>query len=160
MLLAFCPTLLCVSCGKSGSRNARFPFTVTNLVHEPSAFSKSPTTETIITFTNGSWFGMQSGRVNFALGLSDYEITVFYDPTNRAVTKIIQQYSVGTQRYWLIDRNGDGIPDQRQILGDREEDVFFGGVWLRARGKPQREVFLDGEWVAIHFADGSWRRLK
>ncbi len=69
----------------------------------------------------------------------------------------VRSTTVGTNRYWLTDRNGDGLPDQRQAFGDKTEEVLFQGQWSRVRGKSSREVFQNGNWMPIQFIDGSWK---
>lgn len=134
--------IFCSAC-KDPSQNSALPFKFTNLVHGVSTFSKTPKTETILHFTNGTWFGHLPDRASLGFGTSDYEITVFFDSSNRAVTKIIQQITIGTNQYWLTDRDGDGVPDQRQAFGNKTEEVLFQGQWSQVRGKSSRELDAD-----------------
>ena len=150
-LLLFC------ACREPASQQTALPFEFTNIVYGVSAFNKTPLTGTFIYFMNGSWFSHYPDRSSLGFGASDYEITVFFDSTNRAVRKIIQQTTVGTNRYWLTDRNGDGLPDERQAFGDKVEEVLFKGEWVEARGKASREIILDGNWTPIQFVEGAWR---
>ena len=145
------------ACSKQVASTQALPFQFTNIVHEPSAFS--PRTQgTIISFTNGFWFSHYPDKLTLGIGTSDYEATAFFDPTNHVVTKIIQQITLGTNHYWLIDRNGDGLPDERRQFSTKVEEVLFRGEWTQTRGRgTAREISADGEWAPIHFERGSWR---
>jgi hypothetical protein len=90
----------------------------------------------------------------------DYEATVFFNPMDRKVTRIVQQTTVGTNHYWLIDQNGDGLPDQRRKFGNKGDDreLLIRGEWLQARGGSNPEVLSDGSWIPAHFTNSSWRQ--
>jgi len=150
------------ACNKSSPQTTALPFEWTNIVHEASAFQNIPSTGTLVHFPNGTWSGHYSDLFTIGLGTADYEATVFFNPTNREITKIVQQTTVGTNHFWLIDTNGDGVPDERRQFGQKgdERDLLVRGDWLRARGRSEREVFLDNEWHPVHFTNNAWRLVR
>jgi len=150
--------ILFSACQKPTPQSAALPFEYTNIVHDVSAFTKFPTPETIITFTNLVWFGHQSDQISMGLGTSDYESTVSFNHSNHTVTKIIQQITVGTNHFWLIDTDGDGVPDERRKFQEKNPEILFKGDWLPARGLgPMREVFIEEKWIPVRFDQGRWR---
>lgn len=150
--------LLGSGCAKTATQSSSLPFTYTNLSHEVSPFNSSVSTQTIIYFPDGRWFAHKNDRSTLGFGASDYEITVFYNPTNSSITKILQQTTVGTNNYWLLDRNGDGVPEEREAFGNKGDELLIDGDWVKARGKPsEREVHLDGKWTPVTFTRGFWR---
>jgi len=156
--LAAAATTLTCACNKPSSQSSAPPFDWTNIIHNASAFKNSPSTGTLVHFANGGWFGHYEDRLTLGLGTADYEATVFYNASNRAVTKIIQQTTIGTNHYWLIDRNGDGLPDERRSFGDKTRDLLIRGEWSPSRGPASEpEVFDDGNWSSAHFTNAAWR---
>jgi hypothetical protein len=134
------------------------PFEFTNIVHAASEFVNEPTPQTIITFNNLAWFGHQKDRISMGLGAADYEINVTFNPTNRSVRKIIQQTTVGSNRFWLTDSNGDGVPDERKQFGQREREILLRGEWAASRGLySTMEALVDSNWTQVHFTNGRWR---
>jgi hypothetical protein len=134
------------------------PFDYTNVVHGVSEFANEPTPETIIAFTNLAWFGHQKAKLSMGLGAADYEISVFFTPSNRSVRKIIQQTTVGSNRFWLTDSNGDGLPDERKQFGQREREILLRGEWTPARGLwSNLEALVDTNWTRVHFTNGRWQ---
>jgi hypothetical protein len=128
-----------------------------NMVFEPGIFAGA-STQTLVLFTNGTHFTHDQGHLSLAVSTSDYETHVFFNPTNREVRKILQWTMVGTNRFHLIDMDGDGVPDDRKNYSLKTHDVLFRGDWFPTRGLlTNREVLVSNVWIPIRFERGRWR---
>jgi hypothetical protein len=151
---------VCLGCNRSNSPTPQtaLPFEYTNFVHEPSAFYNKSRTETVIFFTNQIWFGHQADEISMRRGPSDYDMKVFFNPTNRTVSRTVQSTRIGTNNIMIVDSDGDGVPDSRSNLTTKQGDVLLQGEWAPARGLwSSREALVNSNWILVHFTNGRWR---
>jgi hypothetical protein len=159
-IVAIVIATVCFGCHRSSSptRQSALPFEYTNIVHDPSAFHKDPVPETIISLTNQVWFGHQPNQISMGLGPTDYEVTVFFDATNRIIRRTVQSKRVGTNNIMIVDSDGDGVPESRNNLTTKENDILLQGEWAPARGLwSNREALVNSNWIPVHFTNGHWR---
>lgn len=158
--LSIIVSFLAIGCERSPTPlpTATLPFEYTNLIHQPSVIRPEPGAETIITFTNLVWFGHSHDQISMGLGPTDYDITVSFDRTNRTVHRVVQSKRVNGKNLMIIDSDGDGIPEQKSNLTDKETEILLQGEWhpMRRDGS-LREALVNSNWIQVRFENGRWQ---
>jgi hypothetical protein len=134
------------------------PFEYTNIVHQGPAGAQQANVETIIKFGDEAWLGHQHEKISMGLGTNDYQAVAYFEETNHAIRRIVQQFTVGTNHFALIDRDGDGIPDERRDSDSKQADVLLRGDWRMTRGAwTNREALVNSNWLPVQFENGRWQ---
>lgn len=149
--------LLATACNQSPAPSqTAIPFEFTNIVH--SAGGQSSNIETVVKFADEAWLGHQREKISMGLGANDYLATAYYEQTNHSIRRIVQQVTLGTNHFTLVDRDGDGIPDERRQTDTKESDVLLRGDWRSTRGTwTNREALVNSNWLPIQFENGRWQ---
>ena len=148
--------LLLVGCGKERPSTA-----VTNaaVVTNVNITDLSGRVSTYVLFTNGMYFGFQTNMLSVEIP-GHYAAWIYYKQTSSAPYKMVHQF-YGTNRYWLTDRDADGIPDSRVDYNEGpkrgSESIFMNGDWIDAKLLgTNATAIIDGKQTRLQFADGKW----
>jgi hypothetical protein len=160
-IAALPPVIVALACGcnkSSQSPAAAIPFEYTNIVHQSGVANRSAQPETMITFTNNAWFSHRDDRISMGVGPTNYEVSIFFNPSDDTLRRVIQTTTIGTNHFTVIDTDGDGVPDLRNNVNTRDSEILLRGEWRATRTQStNREVFVNSNWIPVRFENGRWQ---
>jgi hypothetical protein len=121
----------------------------------------------MLSTTNGYLVGYRSARYSWNID-SDFvsmnigvhqSVTFFLNPTNDHVERILLelQSADGKEGYYILDANGDGIPDSKTIKGSSAKQIFYHGKFLPLVSVGDKSgVMEDGKFKAMTFVNDHW----
>jgi hypothetical protein len=137
------------------ARTDATPFLITN------AASVAQDVEWMIQYTNGVCVTFGSNNVAITFGFNS-SLSATYDSEMKTPTNIILETAAhgaepGT---WVIDLNGDGVPDKRRIKGRQGSQLFYNGDWhwYVPMGHGLAQITNNGAQIVVFFNGHAWQR--
>jgi hypothetical protein len=104
------------------------------------------------------WWTIETDRVSINIGA--YQgVTLFLDPTNDRIRTIVMELKStnGSPGCYVTDLNGDGIPDQKQIKGTWERQIFYQGKFVTLMSTNDESCIMEnGQLKPVHFVGDHW----
>jgi hypothetical protein len=112
----------------------------------------------IVYNTNGISVYLHDREVVVNYGL-DSSMTISFDPKTRAITNVILERPPQDSEpgEYIIDANGDGIPEQRRVKAADSNDLLYEGKWYRYKtsGKVAL-IIVAGREVKVAYDGTNW----
>jgi hypothetical protein len=159
---ALSAVLMIVACGR---REQPAPLVsgiiVTNIVNtNQTIFNPTGGVSTVMLLTNGMHFGFEPDHKMISVDIPGHYGAWIYYSSNDKPRRMVHQF-YGTNRYWLMDIDADGIPDTRTDYNEGpkrgSKSIFVKGDWIEADVRfTNATAVVEERAVKFQFANGKW----
>ncbi len=97
-------------------------------------------------------------KIDVVIGF-DSSIELGYDLRTREITNVILEKPNldGRPGEYIVDSNGDGIPEQRRVKTADSNDLFYRGNWYRYKSNGRTAlIMVDGRQIEVTYDGTNW----